>query len=88
MAPKQVYSTDLIPLSSPLRPSLTDVRPHPPPSIPPPSLAVMSHDDVIESADPAQPLAQRLADAGVGHVAGELAEAGVERRLQRQEGRV
>lgn len=42
-------------------------------------------NDVIESADAAQPLAQRLADASVGHVAGELAEAGVERRLERQE---
>lgn len=50
--------------------------------------AATSHDDVIESADAAQPLAQRLADAGVGHVAGQLAEAGVERRLQRQEGGV
>lgn len=51
-------------------------------------VAVTSQDDVIESADPAEPLAKRLADSGVGHVAGELAEAGVERRLERQEGGV
>lgn len=47
-----------------------------------------SENDVIEPADAAQPLAQRLADAAIGHVAGELTEAGVERRLQRQEGGV
>lgn len=51
-------------------------------------LAVTSHNDVIESADPAQPLAERLADARVGYVTGELAQAGVQRRLQRQEGGV
>lgn len=65
-----------------LHPSLTDrLRPgllH--------FFAAMSQNDVIESADTAQPLTQRLADASVGHVAGELAEAGVERRLERQEG--
>lgn len=48
-------------------------------------IAATSQNDVIESADPAQPFAQGLANAGVGHVAGELAEAGVERRLERQE---
>lgn len=48
-------------------------------------LTATSTDDVIESADAAEPLAQRVADAGVGHVTGELAEAGVERRLQSQE---
>lgn len=48
-------------------------------------LAATSHADVVESADAAQPLAQRLADAAVAHVAGELADAGVERRLERQE---
>lgn len=48
----------------------------------------MSHDDVIQSADPAEPLAQRLPDPRVGDVAGELAEARVERRLERQEGGV
>lgn len=48
----------------------------------------MSHDDVIESADAAQPLTQRLADASVGHVTGELAQAGIEHRLESQEGRV
>lgn len=47
--------------------------------------AAASQDDVIESADAVQPLAQGLADAGVSHMTGELAEAGVERRLERQE---
>lgn len=51
-------------------------------------LTAASEDDVIQSADAAEPLAQRLADAGVGHVTRELAEARVERRLERQEGRV
>lgn len=46
----------------------------------------MSQNDVIESADAAQPLAQRLAYASIRHVTGQLAEAGVERRLERQEG--
>lgn len=48
-------------------------------------MAATSPDDVIESADTAEPLAQRVADAGVSHVTGELAEAGVECRLKCQE---
>lgn len=48
--------------------------------------AAVSQNDVIESADAAQPLAQRLAYASIRHVTGQLAEAGVERRLERQEG--
>lgn len=47
-----------------------------------------SEDDVIESANAAQPLAQRLADAHIGHMTGELAEAWVECWLEGQEGRV
>lgn len=48
----------------------------------------MSEDDVIESANAAQPLAQRLADANIGHMTGKLAEARVERWLEGQEGGV
>lgn len=47
-----------------------------------------SQDDVVESANAAQPLAQRLADADVGHMTGKLAEAWVECWLEGQEGRV
>lgn len=47
-----------------------------------------SQDDVIESANAAQPLAQRLADADVGHMTGKLAEAWVEGWLEGQEGGV
>lgn len=49
---------------------------------------VASEDDVVQPAHAAQPLAQRLADAAVGHVARELAETRVEGRLEGQEGRV
>lgn len=47
-----------------------------------------SQDDVIQPAHAAQPLPQRLADADISHVTGQLAEAGVEGRLERQEGGV
>lgn len=47
-----------------------------------------SQDDVVESANAAQPLAQRLADADIGHMTGKLAKAGVERWLEGQEGGV
>lgn len=47
-----------------------------------------SEDDVVQSAHTAQPLAQCLADAAVGHMTRELAETRVEDRLERQEGRV
>ncbi|MEQ2209255.1 hypothetical protein XENOCAPTIV_027452 [Xenoophorus captivus] len=50
--------------------------------------SVMSHDDVIQSADPAEPVTQCLSDSCIGHVTGKLAEAGVERWLKRQEGGV
>lgn len=48
--------------------------------------SAVSHNDVIESANAAQPLPKGLADSGVGHMTGELAEAGVECRLEGQEG--
>lgn len=48
----------------------------------------ISQDDVIESANAAQPLAQRLADANIGHMTGKLAEAWVECGLEGQEGGV
>lgn len=47
-----------------------------------------SEDDLIESSDAAQPLAQRLPDASVSHVTGKLAEGRVECWLERQEGGV
>lgn len=47
-----------------------------------------SQSDVVEPANAAQPFAQSLANAGIGHVTGQLTEARKEDRLQTHEGGV